>query len=117
MCSYNQVNGAWGCDNDWLLNRVLKGVRGPRGEVLQAPGGVYYSTLSLWDTFRAVHPLHTLVVPERVPGFVNTLLAHHRQMGYLPLWASWGRETYCMIGNPALPVIADALVKGFDIAL
>ncbi|RTL43013.1 MAG: glycoside hydrolase family 92 protein [Burkholderiales bacterium] len=89
-------------------------VRGPRGEILQAPGGVYYSTLSLWDTFRASHPLFTLIVPERVPGFVNTLLAHHRQMGWLPLWASWGRETYCMIGNPALPVIADALVKGFD---
>ncbi|ALL13771.1 GH92 family glycosyl hydrolase [Caulobacter henricii] len=88
-------------------------VRGPRGEVLQAPGGVYYSTLSLWDTFRASHPLFTLIVPERVPGFVNTLLAHHRQMGYLPLWTSWGQETYCMIGNPALPVIADALVKGF----
>jgi predicted alpha-1,2-mannosidase len=88
-------------------------VRGPRGEVLQAPGDVYYSTLSLWDTFRASHPLFTLIVPERVPGFVNTLLAHHRQMGWLPLWTSWGRETYCMIGNPALPVIADALVKGF----
>lgn len=89
-------------------------VRGPRGEVMQAPGGVYYSTLSLWDTFRASHPLFTLVVPERVPGFVNTMLAHHRQMGWLPLWTSWGRETYCMIGNPALPVIADALAKGFD---
>ena len=88
-------------------------VRGPRGEVMQAPGGSYSSTLSLWDTFRASHPLYTLVVPERVPGFVNTMLAHHRQMGWLPLWTSWGRETYCMIGNPALPVIADALVKGF----
>jgi predicted alpha-1,2-mannosidase len=88
-------------------------VRGPRGVVMQAPGGVYYSTFSLWDTFRASHPLFTLVVPERVPGFVNTMLAHHRQMGWLPLWTSWGRETYCMIGNPALPVIADALLKGF----
>lgn len=88
-------------------------VRGPRGEVIDAPGGVYYSTLSLWDTFRASHPLFTLLVPERVPGMVNTLLAHHRQMGWLPLWTSWGRETYCMIGNPALPVIADALLKGF----
>ncbi|MFN8934452.1 MAG: GH92 family glycosyl hydrolase [Pseudomonadota bacterium] len=88
-------------------------VRGPRGEVMQAPGGVYYSTLSLWDTFRASHPLFTLVVPERVPGFVNTMLAHHRQMGWLPLWPSWGRETYTVIGNPALPVIADALRKGF----
>lgn len=89
-------------------------VRGPRGEVMAAPGGVHYSTLSLWDTFRASHPLFTLVVPERVPGFVNSMLAHHRQMGWLPLWTSWGRETYTMIGNPALPVIADALAKGFD---
>lgn len=88
-------------------------VRGPRGEVMQATDGVYYSTLSLWDTFRASHPLFTLIVPERVPGFINTMLTHHRQMGWLPLWTSWGRETYCMIGNPALPVIADALEKGF----
>jgi len=89
-------------------------VRGPKGEVLEAPGGVYYSTLSLWDTFRASHPLFTLVVPERVPGFVNTLLAHEAQMGYLPLWTAWGRETHTMIGNPALPVISDAIAKGFD---
>ncbi len=89
-------------------------VRGPRGKVIQAPDGVYYSTLSLWDTFRAAHPLYTLIVPERVPGFVNTLLAHQRQMGYLPLWTAWGRETYTMIGNPAMPVIADAIAK--DIA-
>jgi predicted alpha-1,2-mannosidase len=88
-------------------------VRGPRGEVMQVPGGRYYSTLSLWDTFRAVHPLHTLLVPERVDGYVQTLIAHQRQQGYLPLWTAWGRETHTMIGNPALPVIADALVKGF----
>ncbi len=88
-------------------------VRGPKGEVIQAPGGVYYSTLSLWDTFRAAHPLYTLLVPERVPGFVHTLLAHEAQMGYLPLWTAWGRETHTMIGNPALPVISDAIAKGF----
>ncbi len=88
-------------------------VRGPRGEVIHAPGGRYDSTLSLWDTFRAVHPLYTLVYPERVPGFVNTMLAHHRQQGYLPLWTAWGRETHTMIGNPALPVIADAVAKDF----
>jgi predicted alpha-1,2-mannosidase len=88
-------------------------VRGPRGGVIQAPGGRYDSTLSLWDTFRAVHPLHTLLVPERVPGYVNTFLAHHAQQGYLPLWTAWGRETHTMIGNPALPVMADAVVKGF----
>ncbi|MFO1495844.1 MAG: GH92 family glycosyl hydrolase [Lysobacterales bacterium] len=88
-------------------------VRGPKGAVIAAPDGVYYSTLSLWDTFRAAHPLYTLLVPERVPGFVNTLLAHEAQMGYLPLWTAWGRETYTMIGNPALPVISDAIAKGF----
>ena len=89
-------------------------VRGPTGLVMNAPGGVYYSTLSLWDTFRASHPLYTLIVPERVPGMINTLIAHQQQMGFLPIWTSWGRETYCMIGNPSLPVIADALAKGFD---
>jgi predicted alpha-1,2-mannosidase len=88
-------------------------VRGPTGEVMTAPGGVYYSTLSLWDTFRGVHPLFTLLVPERVPGFVQTMLAHHHAQGYLPLWTAWGRETHTMIGNPALPVIADAVAKGF----
>ena len=88
-------------------------VRGPTGQVMEAPGGVYYSTLSLWDTFRGVHPLFTLLVPERVPGFVQTMLAHHRAQGYLPLWTAWGRETHTMIGNPALPVIADAVAKGF----
>lgn len=86
-------------------------VRGPKGAVLQAPGGEYYSTLSLWDTFRASHPLYTLIVPERVPGFIDTMLAHQQQMGYLPLWTAWGRETHTMIGNPAMPVIADALTK------
>ncbi len=88
-------------------------VRGPTGQVMAAPGGVYYSTLSLWDTFRGVHPLFTLLVPERVPGFVQTMLAHQRAQGYLPLWTAWGRETHTMIGNPALPVIADAVAKGF----
>jgi putative alpha-1,2-mannosidase len=88
-------------------------VRGPRGEVIHTRSGHYYSTLSLWDTFRAVHPLFTLIAPERVDGMVQTLLDHHAQQGYLPLWTAWGRETHTMIGNPALPVIADAMAKGF----
>ena len=88
-------------------------VRGPTGQVIQVPGGRDYSTLSLWDTFRAVHPLFTLLVPERVDGMVNTMLLHQQAQGYLPLWTAWGRETHTMIGNPALPVIADAVAKGF----
>jgi predicted alpha-1,2-mannosidase len=89
-------------------------VRGPQGKVIRTQSGHYYSTLSLWDTFRAVHPLLTLIVPERVDGMVQTLLEHQSQQGFLPLWTAWGRETYCMIGNPALPVIADAIAKGFN---
>lgn len=87
--------------------------RGATGEVSACRGGAYYSTLSLWDTFRAAHPLYTLLAPERVNDFVLTLLDHHRAQGHLPLWPIWGRETWCMIGNPALPVIADAWAKGF----
>jgi predicted alpha-1,2-mannosidase len=87
--------------------------RGATGAVSAARGRAYYSTLSLWDTFRAAHPLYTLLAPERVDDFVLTLLDHHRAQGHLPLWPIWGRETWCMIGNPALPVIADAWTKGF----
>jgi predicted alpha-1,2-mannosidase len=88
-------------------------VRGPTGAVIDAAGGSYYSTLSLGATFRAVHPLLTLLAPERINGFVQTMIDHHRAMQTLPLWTVWGRETWHTIGNPALPVIADAVIKGF----
>lgn len=86
---------------------------GPDGAVRKARGSAHYSTLSLWDTFRAAHPLYTLLVPERVDDFVLTMLDHHQAQGYLPIWPIWGGETWCMIGNPALPVIADAWSRGF----
>ena len=72
-----------------------------------------YSTFSLWDTFRDAHPLYERLVPEKVPDFVNSLLAHYRQWGYLPRWELWGRETNCMIGSHAVPVVADAIEHGF----
>lgn len=87
--------------------------RGPDGQVRRARGRIHYSTLSLWDTFRATHPLFTLLVPERVDDFILTLLAHHQAQGHLPIWTIWGAETWCMIGNPAIPVIADAWARGF----
>lgn len=87
--------------------------RRPDGEIARARGRDHYSTLSLWDTFRAAHPLYTLLVPERVDDFVLTMLDHHKAQGYLPIWTIWGGETNTMIGNPALPVIADAWAKGF----
>lgn len=87
--------------------------RGVNDSIYSSPSGNYYSTLSLWDTYRAAHPLYTLLMPERVDDFVNTMLAHFNVQGYLPIWTLWGKENYCMIGNHAIPVIADACLKGF----
>jgi predicted alpha-1,2-mannosidase len=87
--------------------------RGADDSIRMAPNGEYYSTLSLWDTYRAAHPLYTLIAPERVSGFVNTMIAHADAAGFLPIWTAWGQDNYCMIGNHAIPVIADAYLKGF----
>jgi len=88
--------------------------RGANDQIATAKNGEYYSTLSLWDTYRAAHPLYTILVPERIDGFVNTFLAHHKAQGYLPIWTAWGQENHCMIGNHSIPVIVDAYNKGFD---
>lgn len=87
--------------------------RGADDKIYKAKNGVYYSTFSLWDTFRAAHQLYTMVVPERVDGFVNSMLAHSDATGFLPMWTLWGKETNTMIGNPAIPIITDAYAKGF----
>ena len=73
----------------------------------------FYSTLSLWDTYRAAHPLYTILTPEKVDDFVNSMLRQYDNQGFLPIWALWGKETFCMIGNHAVPVIVDAYLKGF----
>ena len=72
-----------------------------------------YVQFSLWDTFRAAHPLYTILAPECVDGFVNSLLTEYRSRGYLPILSVWGRDTHCMIGHHAVPVIVDAYLKGF----
>ncbi|HRG23450.1 MAG TPA: GH92 family glycosyl hydrolase [Chitinophagaceae bacterium] len=87
--------------------------RGPDDKIHTAINKEYYSTLSLWDSYRAAHPLYTLLIPERVNGFVNTLVEHAKAAGFLPIWTIWGQDNYCMIGNHAIPVIADAYLKGF----
>jgi predicted alpha-1,2-mannosidase len=96
-----------------IINDVDGRWRGANGEVQLAEHGDRYSTLSLWDTFRAAHPLYTLLVPERVDEFVLSMLDHADAAGRLPKWPIWGGETGTMIGEPALPVIADAWSKGF----
>ena len=75
--------------------------------------GIHYGEMSLWDTYRASHPFYTLAFPERVEGFVESMVAQSQQQGYLPIWPLRGQETDCMIGNPAVSVIADAYLKGF----
>lgn len=71
-----------------------------------------YSVFSLWDTYRAAHPLYTLLEPERAQDFVNSFLLQYRDGGLLPVWELASCETDCMIGNHAIPVIADAWLKG-----
>ena len=74
-------------------------------------GERHYSTFSLWDTYRAAHPLYTLLQPNRVADFVKSMLRQYDTYGYLPIWQLWGTENYCMIGNHAIPVMVDAALK------
>ena len=73
----------------------------------------FYSTFSYWDTFRAAHPLYTLVAPEKVDDFVNSTLAQADRQGYMPVWTLWGQDNHCMIGSHSIPVVVDAYLKGF----
>lgn len=85
---------------------------GPDKQVHQADGWVNYSTFSLWDTFRAAHPLFTYTAPERVGDMVQSFIAFYEQNGRLPVWNFWGSETDMMIGYHSVPVIVDAYLKG-----
>ncbi|NLI64641.1 MAG: glycoside hydrolase family 92 protein [Bacteroidales bacterium] len=88
--------------------------RGLDDQIYHAKNNEYYSTFSLWDTYRAAHPLYTILAPERVNGMIRSMLAHYDIQGYLPIWTVWGKENHCMIGNHAIPVIVDAYLKGFN---
>ncbi len=98
-----------------LYNDVDGSYRGLDHKVHGPEGFQNYCTFSLWDTFRAEHPMLTILQPQRVDDFVATMLAHYRQFGQhsLPVWSLAGKETWCMIGNHAIPVIAEAYAKGF----
>jgi len=85
---------------------------GPDKKVHKADGWTNYSTFSLWDTFRASHPLYTLTQPDRVNDMVKSFMAFYDQNGRLPVWNFWGGETDMMIGYHAVPVIVDAYLKG-----
>ena len=85
---------------------------GPDGKIHQAEDWDNYSTFSLWDTFRASHPLFTYIEPERVNDMIECFLHFYEQSGALPLWNLYGWETNMMIGYHAVPVIVDAYLKG-----
>ncbi|MDH3652040.1 MAG: GH92 family glycosyl hydrolase, partial [Saprospiraceae bacterium] len=87
--------------------------KAPNGSIQDSDGYTRYDIFSLWDTFRALHPLFTIIQPDRVNDFVKSLLAHYRESGTLPVWSLLGNETNTMTGYHAIPVITDAYFKGF----
>jgi putative alpha-1,2-mannosidase len=86
--------------------------RGMDQKIHTADGFNYYTVFSLWDTFRAEHPLLTLIDKKRTLDFIKSFLAIYDQQGLLPIWSLASNETYCMIGNHSIPVIVDAYAKG-----
>jgi predicted alpha-1,2-mannosidase len=98
-----------------LFNDVDGSYRGLDHKVHAPEGFQNYCTFSLWDTFRAEHPMLTIIQPQRVDDFMKTMLAHYRQFNQhaLPVWSLAGNETWCMIGNHAIPPIVEAYSKGF----
>lgn len=103
-----------------LLSDTNGDYKGANGNIENAKGFDRYDTFSLWDTYRAAHPLYTILHPKRASSMINSLLAHYKETGLLPVWSMQGNETNMMIGNHAIPVIVDAYFKGiehFDTAL
>ena len=86
--------------------------RGADGLVHSDPGHETYTIFSLWDTYRAAMPLYSIIDSGRYSDFVNTMLDIYDEQGKLPVWHLHGCETNCMVGNPAIPAVADAIVKG-----
>ena len=91
------------------------------GDYRGADGGVHradfqnYTTFSLWDTYRAAHPLMTIIHPEKQRDIAQTMLHIFQQQGKLPVWHLVGNETDCMVGNPGIPVVVDIALKGYDV--
>ena len=87
--------------------------RNTNDEVVKAEGGAFYSSFSLWDTYRAAHPFYTIITPERVDGFITSMIEHGEAQGFLPIWALWGVDNFGMIANHGVPVVVEAYLKGF----
>ena len=94
-----------------LFSDVDGHYRGADDNVYQS-ATTHYTNYSLWDTYRAKQPLMTIIQPERAGQFVASMVDICDQQGDLPVWHLWGNETNCMVGDPAIPVVADGIVKG-----
>ena len=88
--------------------------RGLDQNIHKAEGFTDYTIFSLWDTYRALHPLFTIIQQKRTNDIVNSMLAHYEQSVHrmLPVWSHYSNENWCMIGYHAVSVIADAYLKG-----
>ncbi len=95
-----------------LFSDVNGEFKGVKGDVQKATGYNRYTVFSLWDTYRALHPLFTLTQSQKVNDMVKSMLDHYKQTGLLPVWELEGNETFCMVGNHSIPVIAEAILKG-----
>lgn len=87
--------------------------RNAADNIVKAENGLFYSTFSCWDTYRAAHPFYTIVMPDRVDAMVSSLVEQAEVQGFLPIWGLWGKENYCMVGNHAVSIVAEAYHKGF----
>lgn len=94
-----------------LYNNADGSYLGPDGQVHKADGWTNYSTFSLWDTYRASHPLFTIIAPEAAGDMARSLVEFAAQNGQLPVWTMWASETDMMIGYHSAPVIVDAILK------
>ncbi len=107
---YTSLYHALICPN--LFTDVDGRYRGMDMNIHKAEGYTHYTVFSLWDTYRALHPLFTIIERERTADLIKTLINNYRQGGRLPVWELAANETDCMIGYHSVPVIADAYIKG-----
>ncbi|MBA4275944.1 GH92 family glycosyl hydrolase [Flavobacterium sp.] len=96
-----------------IFNDANGDYRGTDKKVYQKVGFTNYTTFSLWDTYRALHPLYTITQSDKINDIIKSFLAIYQQQGRLPVWHLMGNETNCMNGNHSIPVIVDAYFKGY----
>lgn len=92
-------------------NDITGDYRGSDGRIYRNAPFTNYTTWSLWDTYRAAHPLQTILFPERMNDYAQTMLHIYREQGELPVWHLMSNETYCMVGCPGVSVLADICMK------